>query len=675
MLEYKREKSNLEARLQDVEKRAIYHDDHIRIMDAWWLQVRGAPLTQWRNPALTFRQFLQEIELLSASTVSPSNTFPGTTLVSSPSRPYQSLTSLDPTPISSLSFKDSKDFQKHLGDKGKSLLSKVENILKRLASARGEVKPEVAQIEAQLKSLLAAQKEMLIKIDRLESENASLSEQYDTATLKVIKVERKLDRMRSTQVQKMEQQAIANSTGRPTANDENGSSSGMTNGDSEELKLQYQEAVAVMAKQKEQLESALAEIKGLQDENATFKVKKESISDEDYARTEVFKQFRAQNEDLIKRVNNLEATNKQFREEAEKLRAERAAYRVELEAEAQALTKELEDQVQRQETDLSRIRGVRDDALADAAMRKASLEQEKAAITHMRELVEATNDRVAELESELARLRPSEDAVMSTSREDLESLSVQELQQRFIEQEKAYQAINKEVLLLEKAYKKSQALAQKKVMDFGALEDRVTILTAEKSKADQKYFAARKDTDIRTAEIRALRGQNGKSSEIISQLKDVEAHNRSLIITLEKQLSDLKQSNSAVMTENKKLESSSMDAVRRADAVKTQISDLTNLVKSKDAATLSAKEQLMAQQQEQEKLKVRLNNANKECEKWKQKARGNSTEEEEVLRVSFVIFVPPLRPPFFFKKKRLGTGCANLFLPEFGSLFSLSLEL
>ena len=39
MQEYKREKSILESRFEDLEKRSIYHDDHIRITDAWLLQV------------------------------------------------------------------------------------------------------------------------------------------------------------------------------------------------------------------------------------------------------------------------------------------------------------------------------------------------------------------------------------------------------------------------------------------------------------------------------------------------------------------------------------------------------------------------------------------------------------------------------------------------------------
>lgn len=540
-------------------------------------------------------------------------------------------------PGSALSFKDSKDFQRHLGDKGKALKSKTDALFKRLAGARGEVKPEVAQLESQVKSLLSQQKELLVKVGRLEAQNASLSEQYDKATLKVIKAERKLDRAKSAQVQKLEQQALAGATAHPASKDDKSGRSSPANGDSESIKLQYQEAMAVVAKQKQQLEAALSENKALTEENSTFKIKKEAVTDEEYARTEVFKQFKAQNEDLIKRINHLEGVNKQLREEAEKLRGERTEWRTKLEAEAQVASQELEDQLQQKDQDLTRIRSARDELLAEVAMRKASQEQEKTALGQMKELVEAQADRIAELESELDRLRPNEDTTMTDPRPDLEAVAAEELRQRYLKLEKDFEAINKELPLLEKSYKKSMLLAHSKIMDFNALEERVATLTAEKSKADQKYFAARKDMDIRTAEIRTLRAQNGKSAEIISQLKDVETQNRALIGSLEKQIASLKQDISTAMAERKRLEQLSTEATRRADSCKSQISSITDLVKAKDAAVANMKEQLLRAESELEKAKVDVKEIGKDCNKWKLKCQSNSSEEEEALRVSQVL--------------------------------------
>mgnify|MGYP001183714687 CR=1 FL=1 len=560
---------------------------------------------------------LQEIDLLVTGTISSTN-------------------SQDLHPGSALAFSDSKDFQRHLGEKAKTLTSKTDAILKRLASARGQVKPEVAELESQVKTLLAQQKDLIVKVDRLETQNASLSEQYDKATLKAIKAERKLDRLRSAQVQKLEQQAIASST-RSVPKDENRSGSGGSDGNNEELKRKCHEAEAVVTKLKQRLETVLSENKALMDENSSLKIKKEVMTDEEYVRTDAFKQFKAQNEDLIKRVNHLEATNRQFREEAEKLRAERTEWKMKVEAEAQAVTAELEKELHQKDQDLARIRSVRDELNAEVMMRKAAQEQERASITQLKELVDAQSARIEELESELGRLRSNE---ASSVTPDIEAIPVDELRQKYAKLEKDFEAINKELPLLEKSYKATMSLAHKKVMDHINIEETVAKLQAEKNKADQKYFAARRDMDARSHEIRMLRAQNGKSSEIISQLKEVETQNRNLISSLEKQIVSLKQDISNTVAERKRLEQLSNDATRKADSCKSQIQSLTELVKAKDAAVASMKEQLLKAETELERLKVDVKELTKDCHKWKQKAQNNMSEEEEALRVSLDTFSP-----------------------------------
>ncbi|KAK2074433.1 hypothetical protein P8C59_008641 [Phyllachora maydis] len=622
MLEYKREKNSLETRLHDLEAYSSHHDDHLRIVDAWLLQL------------------LNELELCIESTPSSTSIMP------------------DPPSISSLAFKNSDEFERHLASKGSALKSKVESLFKRLAADRGDLQPDVAHLESQLKDLLAQQKVFQVKIQALESKNADLSSQLDQVTFKNIKAERKLDRLKSAQVHKLEQQALAIATAKPTSPIENGEGS-EGNGDFEELKAKYQESRAVSQKQKEQFETVMSELKGLQDENATFKARKESITDEDYARTEVFKQFKAQNEEMIKRINNLEAINKQLREEAERMQAERTAFKDQLEIEAQRATSDLEEHVQRLETDLARIRAARDELFAELTMRKASLEQEKVAEAQIKELIETKDDRIAALESELGRLRPDEDAQMTTPRADLEAMSPDKLRQKYMQLEKDFEAINKEMPLLEKSYKKSASMAHKKVMDFKALEEKNGMLIAEKNKADQKYFASRRDMDATKGEIRALRLQNQKSSEIIAQLKTTETQGRALISNLEKQMAEFRQSNSITAAENKKLESLSSEATRRADSVKTQVSDLTNLVKSKDATCFALKEEKMAHERELEKLKARLSQVTSDRDSWKAKKLSNSSEEEDMLRK--LVLCSVCRTNF---KNTILKGCGHVFCNE-----------
>ncbi|KJZ78915.1 E3 ubiquitin-protein ligase BRE1 [Hirsutella minnesotensis 3608] len=596
MQEYSRKAATAESRLEELHKRCVHHDDHLRFIDAWW------------------RQLLEEVESMTDEKLPDS--------VNPSGSPY----------LSGVSFKDLHDFQHHIQEKGKSIKAKAEALLSRIAANRGELTPEAAALEGKIASLLTAQKEYLLKLDRLDAEKEQLSEQLNAATLRYFKAEKKLDRAKSSQVQKLEQQAFANATRPAAASGERSQEELEANGTADELLLKYEEATAAASKHKEQVDAILGDIKALQDENSTLKSRREAWTDEDLVRTDVFKQFKNQNEDLIKRVNSLEATNKQLREEAEKLQAERTAFKTQLESDANQVTQELEADVISRDQDLARVRSARDEILAENTQRKASMEQERLSLSQIRDLVDAKDDHIASLESEIARLKPSEDQEMTSPADDGQDLSEEELRQRYKKLQQDFQSINQELPSIEKAYKKMKDLAQKKVLDFAALEEKVALLIAEKSKADQKYFAARKDADTRNNEIRSLRHQNGKSVEIITQLKDTQAQSRTLLGNLEKQLSDLKQANATLLAENKKMEATSAEAARRADTLNRQVSDLTNLVKSRDSASALVRERNTMQEAEVEKLKVRVEHAQKDRDNWRNKALSNSSEEEEMLR-------------------------------------------
>lgn len=334
----------------------------------------------------------------------------------------------------------------------------------------------------------------------------------------------------------------------------------------------------------------------------------------------------------------MEATNKQLREEAEKLQAERTAFRTQLEADMNQVTQDYEADIAARDQDLTRVRSARDEILAENMQRRANAEQERIAMEHIKELVTAKEDRISALELELARLKPAEDEEAGDAG-DAENITEEELRQKYKKLKQDFDSINQELPAMEKAYKKMKDLAQKKVLDYAALEEKVSMLIAEKSKADQKYFSARKDADTRNGEIRALRHQSGKTAEIIAQLKDFESQNRTLLSNLEKQVADLKQANALLVAESKKVESNSLEAARRAESVAKQVGDLTNLVKSKDASSAAFRERNAMQEVEVEKLKVRIEHVQKDRDSWKNKALSNSSEEEDLLRVSFDSFL------------------------------------
>jgi len=595
MLEYKRDKATLETRLAELSKKAAHHDDHLRIVDAWWLQL------------------VDEISVLVRGAVPDSG-------------------DRDAEFSTSTHFREVKDFEAHLEDRGSELKTKVEKILSQLATSRGSATADVTSLEKQVNQLLAKQKGLLVKLDGLNADKESLSDQLNTATLRYMKAERKLDRSKSKEVQRLEARAIAQATGKPPPSDqENGTEVKEEAGDHLALQSALQETTAVSAKQKDQLEAALARNKTLQEELTAAQARMTSLTDEDYSRTDVYKLFKIQHEELIKQVNHLESSNKVLVAKNDTLNKERELGRKQVESEAQRLIAELEEQLQQEDTTLARVRAARDEAMAELSQLKAVKAQEKTATTHMADLVKAKEDRIKALEAEVSRLQSSEDVEM-TGQSNIDALSLDELRIKYTKLAKDYESIETELPSLTAAVKKFQAAAHKKVADLAAQEERVAVAIAEKSKADQKYFGARKDADQKEELIKKLRIQNGKSSEIISQLKEVEIQNRTLVTNLDKQLADLKQTNANVMAENKKREAASTDAVRRYEAVKQQLGELGSLAKSKDSTTAMAREKTTNLEAEVEKLKVRLETAGKERDKWKAKSLSNSSEEEEMLR-------------------------------------------
>ena len=64
MREYKREKDALESHLREVQKKAVDHDDQIRVINALWDQVHYFRTSYSSAPAKIFSQLLDEVKLL-----------------------------------------------------------------------------------------------------------------------------------------------------------------------------------------------------------------------------------------------------------------------------------------------------------------------------------------------------------------------------------------------------------------------------------------------------------------------------------------------------------------------------------------------------------------------------------------------------------------------------------
>ena len=542
---------------------------------------------------------------------------------------------------------DSTTFKTHLKSRSAEISSAISQLFAQAPSAA----PEVPELQGRIAQLLEAQKGHIIELEKSRIEKEKLVERLEDASLRYMIAEKKLDRSKSATVQKLERQAIAggsSNTGSGLAGNgqeiTNGQPDGRTDSGEELIEAEEARRVAVAAsnKQKEQLQTLEAENEKLTSQITTLNIKLSHLSDDDYSRTDLFKHLKSQHEDVIKRINHLEATNVQLREEAERLHAERTAYRVQLEKETEMAIAEREAQLAQAETDLARIRMGRDELIADVQMRKTAQAQERTSIEQVKELANAKEERIKALESEIARLKLQYTQANGTVSppSSLDGLCTEELHARYASLEKQHSMLENELQSMGDAYKKTTAAASQKIANVQSLEERLLRLAADKSRADQKYFAAMKTKEAREQEVRTLRAQNSKSSEMVSTLKDSEAANRALQVNLEKQIVEFKESLTTLESKYRLSQQQMQEKSILFEGLKSQVEELKKNLETKDASSSAKATAYREAEVEIETLKVRLEETRKGLESWKTKGLGNQSGEYEMLRVRF--------PPFVF---------------------------
>lgn len=544
---------------------------------------------------------------------------------------------------SALLFENHETFQDHLKNRSNKIKAAIRDIFGRLPTAS----PEVQDLQNRLAALLATEKTYIVERQRIIDERDQLSERLENASYRYLVAEKKLDRKESKAVQKLEQQAImGGSAGADSAS--MGSlkteKSAVVNGDVDPAitaasETARKEAIAGAEKRKEQLAQLEAENKKLTEDLTSAKTRLAGLSDDDYAKTDLFKLLKSQYEDVIKRINDLEVKNVQLREEAQKLQAERTAYRNQIDEESRTATSDIEGQLARAETDLARIRSLRDELASEVAIHKAAHDQSRTSNDQARELATARDERISALESEVGRLRLQLGQTEAPSSAALEELSAEELKTKLRTLESQYALLSNELPSMEAAWKKTQALAAKKVTEAANWEEQLSRAGAEKAKADQKYFAAMKAKEARESELRALKAQNAKSSEIVSQLKDAEGNTRALAANLEKQVAESKESLTALSQQTRSLQQKLNEGNIVAEGLKTQVAEFKKLVKDKDSEVLAAASAKRQAEADVEELRVRLEETKKSLDRLKKQGSSAASADSDDWRVSDLFFI------------------------------------
>ena len=625
MRDYKRQANLYEAQVADLNKRSQYHDDHLRTLDVWFTQVSRISLVVSSSPRLPAAPpcFAHSLQLLDEIRIMVGD------IVSSKSSGGQDMFA------SSLLFENNPVFQEHLKGRSAKIKAAITDIFGRLPAPA----PSVKELQERLASLLATEKAHIVESQRIIGEKDQLTERLEQASLRYLMAEKKMDRAKSAAVQKLESQAIMGGNNSETSttserkpskadgSETNGQVDGSTRAVSDTAR---KEALAAVAKHKTQTEQLETENKRLIEELTAAKSRLASPTDDEYAKTDLFKLLKSQHEHVVKRVNNLEATNVQLREEAQKLHGERTLYRAQLEEESRTAQSDLEGQLARAETDLARVRTARDELQGDLNLRMSQQDQQNLTVEQAKELADASQNRIVALESELERIRlrlgeSSAEAASSTA--SLDQLDLDALKVKIRTLESQYALLEKELPSMEAAWRKTQAIATKKVSDIAAWEEQRLRLLGEKTKADQKYFSAMKAKEARDGELRMLKAQNARSSEIVSQLKDAEGNSRAFVINLEKQLSEAKESLSSLSHQNRALQQKISEGNLIHEGLKSEVTALKKAMVEKDSSAHAAASSKRTAEVELEQIKVRLEDTKKSLDSLKRKTAGKNSSE------------------------------------------------
>ncbi|KAK9333640.1 BRE1 E3 ubiquitin ligase-domain-containing protein [Lipomyces starkeyi] len=571
---YRRERDLLQTRVTEIEQRSAYHDDHLRVLELWW------------------DQLLNEVNILSGKPLGSSKT--------------------DESPIpKSLLLATSEEYSIHLERKRDSVLQSLAPIFTSLQSLPSNTSTDSKILQESLSELSAQITLFKAENERLKDEREDISRRLTDATFKFMSAEKKLDRLKSSTLAKIERTSMSSpSVKREGSAEEKPENEKKSEEVDEKLIARIQEeSEAVVKKQAEELRQLQEKVVNLTDEISKLNVKLTSMSEADVLNSEPYKTLKVRFEALSTRANHLEVLNDVIKQESEKLSSERTEYRELLTAEYKAMADDLQNQLKKSEQDLIRIRSARDDLLQDLSIRKSKEEQKLIAMKELEELTETRSSRIKTLELEVERLKSQLETTNGNPTPSPDDSPV-ELLKRIEKLEKQNQFLSAELPGLETAFNQAHAQSTRKVTEIMEREERMSRLLAEKSKADQKYFSAMRAKEAIALENRALKAQSLKSGEIIQQLRDAEQSVSQKVSTLEKQLAELETVRHAYQKQLQDVQRKCSEQTVSIDGFRAQIEKFQSDLQARSTAILGETDLRRQAEEQVERQKVEL-------ERWK----------------------------------------------------------
>ncbi|SCU97523.1 LAFA_0G11848g1_1 [Lachancea sp. 'fantastica'] len=212
---------------------------------------------------------------------------------------------------------------------------------------------------------------------------------------------------------------------------------------------------------------------------------------------------------------------------------------------------------------------------------------------------------------------------------DLQTDRIDKLENKVVEPSK--DALTKELQDLERAYRELSKLAHKKYSDQLAQESVLAKLTVEKTKADQKYFAAMRSKDSILIENKNLTKNLTKSTELIMQLKEIERSLQGKIESLIKQIHIHEGNEKRLVDTNKSASIKLMDVTSALSKSKKTIESLSQEKAGYVEKITNFELKVYSAETEANALKLRLSQEVSKANKLHKVLTSNGTNDTSVI--------------------------------------------
>lgn len=350
---------------------------------------------------------------------------------------------------------------------------------------------EISNLSVLKNSLTDENNHLKLSINKLNDKLDSITMKYERATSKSLK---RVKSVESAEV-KEESRESSNVPMEKNAQSSTDIADLVNKSIIEDLNIKIEEIQSKNNTLQSQLEEKLNYILSLERSIADLNYKRNNLTDEDLANISVYyKSVIEDNKKLKESMNEIQNDKKKLESQIFEIESKFSINKSKIEAKIKSELENNTNYISKLENDINRIRSDRDNLNAKLSIFKTEKGRGEV-MDNYKMLTETLQKRIADLEE--IQLKSLE----TLSSDDHNKILVNELKQ------------------IETAFKSAREIANTKLLTAQEQEQLVNKLSAEKAKADEKYFQAMRTKDALSSQNKILQSNLSKQMDLIEILK------------------------------------------------------------------------------------------------------------------------------------------------------------